>query len=104
MRAGHHCAQPVMERFGVPATTRASFAMYNTIEEVDALARGIAQGQGDLRLMSDLRELYQQFIMDHSKSPRNCRVMEGADAHAPRATIRCAATTSPCTSSSKGTA
>ena len=43
VRAGHHCAQPVMERFGVPATARASFAMYNTIEEVDALARAIAK-------------------------------------------------------------
>ncbi|MDX5365894.1 MAG: aminotransferase class V-fold PLP-dependent enzyme, partial [Alphaproteobacteria bacterium] len=38
VRAGHHCAQPVMERFGVGATTRASFAMYNTLEEVDRLA------------------------------------------------------------------
>jgi cysteine desulfurase/selenocysteine lyase len=41
VRAGHHCAMPVMQRFGVPATTRASFAFYNTIEEVDALARAI---------------------------------------------------------------
>ncbi len=41
VRAGHHCAQPVMDRFGVPATTRASFALYNTLEEVDALVRGI---------------------------------------------------------------
>jgi len=41
VRTGHHCAQPVMERFGVPATTRASFAFYNTREEVDALVRGI---------------------------------------------------------------
>jgi cysteine desulfurase/selenocysteine lyase len=41
VRTGHHCAQPVMERFGVPATVRASFAMYNTRAEVDALARGI---------------------------------------------------------------
>ncbi|MFN4230171.1 cysteine desulfurase [Parvibaculum sp.] len=38
VRAGHHCAQPVMERFGVGATTRASFGMYNTLEEVDRLA------------------------------------------------------------------
>jgi cysteine desulfurase/selenocysteine lyase len=38
VRAGHHCAQPVMERFRVPATTRASFGLYNTPEEVDALA------------------------------------------------------------------
>src|SRR5262249_55670441 len=41
VRTGHHCAQPVMDRFGVPATTRASFAFYNTREEVDALAAGI---------------------------------------------------------------
>jgi cysteine desulfurase / selenocysteine lyase len=41
IRAGHHCAQPVMERFGVPATARASFALYNTIEEIDALVKGL---------------------------------------------------------------
>jgi cysteine desulfurase / selenocysteine lyase len=41
IRAGHHCAQPVMERFGLAATARASFAFYNTIEEVDALVRGL---------------------------------------------------------------
>ena len=41
IRTGHHCAQPVMERFGIPATARASFAVYNTKEEVDALAAGI---------------------------------------------------------------
>jgi cysteine desulfurase/selenocysteine lyase len=42
IRAGHHCAQPVMERFGVPATARASFAFYNTLAEVDALADALA--------------------------------------------------------------
>lgn len=41
IRAGHHCAQPVMQRFGIPATARASFAFYNTREEVDALANTI---------------------------------------------------------------
>jgi len=41
VRTGHHCAQPVMERFHIPATVRASFAVYNTKAEVDALARGI---------------------------------------------------------------
>ena len=41
IRTGHHCAQPVMQRFGVPATARASFALYNTREEIDALVRGI---------------------------------------------------------------
>jgi cysteine desulfurase/selenocysteine lyase len=41
IRAGHHCAQPVMQRFGVPATARASLAFYNTKEEVDALGRAL---------------------------------------------------------------
>ena len=41
IRAGHHCAQPVMERYGLSATGRASFAFYNTKEEIDALAEGI---------------------------------------------------------------
>ena len=41
VRAGHHCAQPIMARFGVPATARASFALYNTRDEVDVLVRGI---------------------------------------------------------------
>jgi len=41
IRTGHHCAQPVMERFGIPATARASFAFYNTREEVNALVKGI---------------------------------------------------------------
>lgn len=43
VRTGHHCAQPVMDRFGIPATTRASLALYNTREEIDALALGIAR-------------------------------------------------------------
>ncbi len=41
VRTGHHCAQPVMERYGIPATTRASFALYNTREEIDRLVRAI---------------------------------------------------------------
>jgi cysteine desulfurase / selenocysteine lyase len=41
IRAGHHCAQPVMERFGVPATARASFAFYNTFDEVDTLVDAV---------------------------------------------------------------
>ena len=41
IRAGHHCAMPVMQRFGVPATARASFALYNNRADVDALVRGI---------------------------------------------------------------
>ena len=41
VRTGHHCAQPVMERFGVPATVRASLAFYNTKQEINALAAGL---------------------------------------------------------------
>ncbi len=41
VRTGHHCAQPLMERFGIPGTVRASFAFYNTKEEVDSLVQGI---------------------------------------------------------------
>jgi len=45
VRTGHHCAQPVMNRFGIPATTRASMAFYNTREEVDALVEGVRRVQ-----------------------------------------------------------
>ncbi len=45
IRTGHHCAQPVMQFFGVPATARASFAFYNTREEVDALVAAIIKVQ-----------------------------------------------------------
>jgi cysteine desulfurase/selenocysteine lyase len=41
IRTGHHCAQPVMDRFGIPATARASLAFYNTKEEIDRLAAGL---------------------------------------------------------------
>jgi len=45
IRTGHHCAQPVMDRFHVPATARASFAFYNTREEIDKLVAGIRKVQ-----------------------------------------------------------
>ena len=45
VRTGHHCAQPVMQRFKLPATSRASFAFYNTMAEVDALIAGIRAAQ-----------------------------------------------------------
>ncbi len=45
VRTGHHCAQPVMQRFGIPATARASFYLYNTLPEVDALVAGIRRVQ-----------------------------------------------------------
>jgi cysteine desulfurase/selenocysteine lyase len=43
VRAGHHCAQPLMSRYGIPATLRASFALYNNPPEVDALVAGLAR-------------------------------------------------------------
>jgi cysteine desulfurase/selenocysteine lyase len=45
IRTGHHCAQPVMEFFGIPATARASFALYNTRGDIDALVEGIRKVQ-----------------------------------------------------------
>ena len=41
VRTGHHCAQPLMQRMGIPGTVRASFALYNTMEEVDALVAAV---------------------------------------------------------------
>ena len=43
IRTGHHCTQPLMERLGVPATARASLALYNTKEEIDALVGALAR-------------------------------------------------------------
>ncbi|HEY4076480.1 MAG TPA: cysteine desulfurase [Rhizomicrobium sp.] len=48
VRAGHHCAQPLMERFGVASTSRASFALYNTRADVDALIAGLRKARGIL--------------------------------------------------------
>ena len=45
IRAGHHCAMPLMQRYGIPGTARASFALYNPRAEVDALAAGIEEAR-----------------------------------------------------------
>ncbi len=45
VRTGHHCAQPVMQRFGIPATARASFAFYNTLQEIDQLVASVRRVQ-----------------------------------------------------------
>ena len=50
VRAGHHCAQPLMRRLGVPATTRASFAVHNTSADVDRLIEGLGRVRSTLRL------------------------------------------------------
>ena len=49
VRTGHHCAEPVMTRFGIPGTVRASFAMYNTLEEVDVLVKSVARAANMVR-------------------------------------------------------
>ena len=49
VRTGHHCAEPVMTRFGIPGTVRASFAMYNTLEEVEVLVKSVARAANMLR-------------------------------------------------------
>jgi cysteine desulfurase/selenocysteine lyase len=41
IRTGHHCTQPVMKHFGIPATSRASFGIYNTRDDVDALVAAL---------------------------------------------------------------
>ncbi len=71
-----------MDRFQVPATARASFAFYNTKEEVDALGERNPRRDGGFQLMSDLRDLYQDLILDHTKRPRNFGQMENANCRA----------------------
>ena len=45
VRTGHHCTQPIMDFFNVAGTVRASFAVFNTLEEIDALAEGVKKAQ-----------------------------------------------------------
>jgi cysteine desulfurase/selenocysteine lyase len=49
VRTGHHCTQPIMEQFGIPGTVRASFAFYNTLEEIDMLVAGVNRAVNMLR-------------------------------------------------------
>ena len=49
VRTGHHCAEPVMTRFGIPGTVRASFAMYNTLDEVEVLVKAVTKAANMLR-------------------------------------------------------
>jgi cysteine desulfurase/selenocysteine lyase len=48
VRTGHHCAQPVMDAFEIPGTIRASFAVYNTKEEIDRLVEGVKKAKSML--------------------------------------------------------
>ena len=77
VRAGHHCAKPLMRVLGVPATTRASFYVYNDEADVDALVDALARRRAVLRHldwttpMPGLEDLYREIILDHYRAPRN---------------------------------
>ena len=76
VRAGHHCAKPLMRQLGVPATTRASFYVYNDEADVDALVEALAKAQKFFAVvgsqqMAGLEDLYREIILDHYRSPRN---------------------------------
>ena len=79
IRTGHHCSQPVMQRFGV------RFHRTRIVCHVQHEARSRRagprhrKGEGGFRLMSDLRDLYQDVILDHSKAPRNYREQPAAN-------------------------
>ena len=68
VRAGTHCVMPLLARFGVTASCRASFAMYNTREEVDCLAQALRQSAGILRMMDD-RSLTPSVPVTESRRP-----------------------------------
>ena len=77
IRTGHHCAQPVMDRLGIPATARASFAMYNTLEEIDVLAAAVARaahaaGVTTMGIFSFLKNK-DDAGSDHGRHQRGCR-------------------------------
>ena len=79
IRTGHHCAQPLMLRFNVPATGRASFAhVQHARRGRRARGRPAQSDRGVPIAMSDLRELYQQVILDHNKNPRNFHELPNA--------------------------
>ena len=93
VRTGHHCAQPVMQRFDVPATSRASFAFYNTHGRSRCADRRHSHRAEGVCVMADPKSLYQEVILDHNRS-RATTARWRRPAIMPRAIIRCVATTS----------
>ena len=77
VRAGHHCAQVLMRRLGVAATTRASFAIHTTRDDVDRLVDGLAPRAGDLRL-GPMDDLYRENILEHYKRPHHWGELDDA--------------------------
>ena len=78
VRAGHHCAQPLMRCLGVGATARASFHVYNSRDDVDRLVRRARQGARGVRALA-MDALYRDYILDHYKNPRNFGELEPHD-------------------------
>ena len=76
VRAGHHCAQPLMRRLGSPASTRASFAVHTTHEDVDRLIDGFGSVRKIFALMDDL---YREQILEHYKRPHHWGELEDPD-------------------------
>src|SRR4029077_11221840 len=74
VRAGHHCAQVLMERLGVPATTRASVAVYNTREEIDRLIDGLL----DVRRIFELACAWAASTESRSSSTTSGRITSAA--------------------------
>ena len=60
-----------MRKFGLPGTTRASFYFYNTTAEIDRMIEILRDAAQFLCMNSELEELYQEVILDHSRRPRN---------------------------------
>ena len=82
VRVGHHCAWPLHRRFGIAATARASFAVYNTLDEVDRLVAGVKRAV-EFFAGEALEQMYQEVILDHYKHPhhRGLREPFGAQVH-----------------------
>ena len=93
VRAGHHCAQPLMRRLGVGATTRASFAVHNTRADLDRLIGGLGVGPPRAAALGNQKsrhrgsikmddQLYREYILEHYKRPHNWGELEHPDLEA----------------------
>ena len=79
IRTRHHCTMPLMAFYNVPATSRASIAIYNNKDDVDQLLESIEKAQNLFKRNNMLEDLYQELIIDHGTNPRNLREIH--DAH-----------------------
>ena len=85
VRVGHHCAWPVIRRYGVPATTRATFYVHTGYDDIDALADGVRAAQkffgvGHSGELMQLENMYQEIILDHYRNPHGRGLREPFEA------------------------